>query len=69
MSTFIIGDPLLEDHNGNQYISKIDREYFKGIVGSTIKVRGHFMYDPLGFPFCLSDTYKELLGLAANNYS
>lgn len=69
MSTFIIGDPLLEDHNGNQYISKIDREYFKGIVGSTIKVRGSPMYDPLGAPFCLSDTYKELLGLAKNNYS
>lgn len=68
MSTFIIGDPLLEDHDGNQYISKIDREYFAGISGSTIKVRGHPFYDPLGAPFCLSDFYKELLGLAKNNY-
>jgi len=69
MSTFIIGDPLLEDHDSNQYISKIDREYFAGIAGSTIKVKGSPMYDPLGSPFCLSNLYKRLLGLAANNYS
>ncbi|WP_432703925.1 hypothetical protein ACRERI_01910 [Methanothermobacter thermautotrophicus] len=69
MSTFIIGDPLLEDHNGNQYISKVDREYFLGIAGTTIKVRNNVIYDPLGAPFCLSATYKNLLGLAANNYN
>ncbi|MGB9838311.1 hypothetical protein [Methanothermobacter sp.] len=69
MSTFIIGDPLLEDHKGNQYISKVDREYFLGIPGTTIKVRNNVVYDPLGCPFCLSATYKDLLGLAANNYS
>lgn len=69
MSTFIIGDPLLEDHSGNPYISKIDREYFAGVGGTTIKVRGSPMMDPLGAPFCLSDSYRELLGLAKNNYS
>lgn len=69
MSTFIIGNPLIEDHNGNQYISKIDREYFAGINGGTIKVKGHEMVDPFGSIFCLSQYYKELLGLAQNNYS
>lgn len=69
MSTFILEDPLLEDHNGNQYISKVDRDYFRGIPGTAIRVRGSDMSDPLGALFCLSQTYKDLLGLAANNYT
>lgn len=47
MSTFILEDPLLEDHNGDQHISKVDREYFLGIARTTIKVRNNVMYDPL----------------------
>lgn len=67
MSTFIIGDPLLEDH-GRSDISKVDREYFTAVIGTyTVKFGNDEMTDPLGSIFYLSNAYKTYFNLA-NSY-
>lgn len=77
MSTFILGDPLLEDH-GTESISFLDHEYFAGVAGSQIytKMGGTLTAiqqpdasgGPNGPVVYLSTFYKNKLGLAANNY-
>lgn len=77
MSTFILGDPLLEDHNNNVAISFIDHEYFSGVTGSNIVIKngvnGIRQPDSSGGPYgpviYLSTNYKNLLGLAGSPYA
>ena len=65
MSTFIIGDPLLEDH-GRPDISRLDQEYFRNIRGYTISIRNEPIIDPTGSTFYLSVFYRNLFGLEQN---
>lgn len=68
MSTFIIGDPLMEDHGGRK-ISAIDNEYFRSVSGYyTIKIGGDLMTDPLGSPIYLTRYYAETLFKIQSNY-
>ena len=75
MSTFIIGDPLQEDHK-NINTSCLDHEYFNALYGSVITTTNNadpnnvnFVMDPMGKPFHLSQTYKNFFKLADNyNY-
>jgi hypothetical protein len=71
MSTFMIGDPLYEDHGGRA-TSKLDHEYFAGVSGTSITlVHGSQVTeirDPMGEVFYLSTVYKTLLGLQ-NSYN
>lgn len=65
MSTFIIGDPLMEDH-GRADISRIDHEYITGVVGTPIYIDGNQITDPTGTIFYLSNTYKSFFGLSSS---
>lgn len=67
MSTFIIGDPLLENH-GRADISRLDHEYIAGagVVGTDIRFGSDEMTDPLGSIFYLSQTYKNFFKLSSN---
>ena len=65
MSTFIIGDPLLEDH-GRPDISRVDHEYFRNIIGYTITVRNQPIADPTGSTFYLSVIYRGLFNLQSS---
>jgi hypothetical protein len=67
MSTFIIGDPLYEDH-GRADISRLDREYFATplVTGTPIKFGNRNMADPTGSIFYLSPTYKTYFKLKDN---
>ena len=75
MSTFIIGDPLQEDHK-NIPTSCLDHEYFQAINGSSITTTNNadpndvrFVIDPMGKTFYLSQTYKNFFKLQDNyNY-
>lgn len=76
MSTFIIGDPLQEDH-GTEEISRLDHEYFTGVPGSSILIgngQGTPMREPdsngtpNGAIFYLSTTYKILFDLNGGPY-
>lgn len=62
MSTFIIGDPLIDIH-GNAAISRLDHEYIRGLPGSVITIGGSNITDPLGGVFYLSNSYKTQFGL------
>lgn len=67
MSTFILGDPLQEDH-GTTAISRLDHEYFAGVAGTPVLVdKTTTMKEPdIGagvLTFYLSDTYKNYLDL------
>lgn len=67
MSTFIIGDPLLEDH-GRADICRVDHDYFRSIIGTyTVRIGNDRMTDPLGSIFYLSDAYKNFFNLK-NSY-
>jgi hypothetical protein len=77
MSTFIMGDPLLEDHNSNPAISFIDHEYFSAVAGSLITTKsGNVIQNvnqpsgggPNGIPVYLSSAYKIQLGLNGSPY-
>jgi hypothetical protein len=68
MTTFVIGDPLSEDYNGQQ-MSRVDHEYFSGVLGNeTIKINGNILYDPWSTPaqFRLSTNYLNFFGLQRN---
>ncbi|HOI71447.1 MAG TPA: hypothetical protein PLC38_04085 [Methanobacterium sp.] len=71
MSTFILGDPLSENH-GRSDISRLDHEYMLGIVGTDIRFgsveSGNEFTDPLGSTFYLSDGYKAFFKLESNYY-
>ncbi len=62
MSTFILGDPLQEDH-GRRDISKLDHEYFTSVVGTPILIGDDMVNDPLGSVFYLSSSYKTFFNL------
>ncbi|UTB32830.1 MAG: hypothetical protein NKF70_00670 [Methanobacterium sp. ERen5] len=73
MSTFIMGDPLLEDHSSNPAISFIDHEYFSGLAGSIITTKSGNVNQPsgggpYGIPVYLSSPYKIQLGLNGSPY-
>ena len=75
MSTFIINDPLQEEH-GNVATSCIDHEYFSGIGGTSITTTNTVtgdsspVLDPAGKPFYLSPSYMNFFKLADNyNYA
>ncbi|MGC9516093.1 MAG: hypothetical protein ACP5C3_00170 [Methanomicrobiales archaeon] len=65
MSTFIIGDPLLENH-GRPDISRLDHEYFKvpPVTGTRIEVKNEYMIDPIGSEFYLSTFYMNFFDLS-----
>lgn len=75
MSTFIIGDPLQEDHK-NIPTSCLDHEYFNAVPGSLITTTNNAdpedissVTDPMGKIFYLSQTYMNFFKLASNyNY-
>ena len=66
MSTFIIGDPLQEDHN-NAKISTLDWEYFQRVPGNPliIKYKGtdYELIDPRFSVIYLSPSSKTRLGI------
>lgn len=62
MSTFILGDPLLENH-GSSAVSRLDHEYFNNIPGSDIGIANGEVADPLGVTFYLSDFYRNFFEL------
>lgn len=62
MSTFIIGDPLLQDHARSD-ISRLDHEYFASVVGTWIRFGNDPMLDPMGSVFYLSTFYKNFFDL------
>lgn len=64
MSTFIIDDPLFENH-GKREISWLDHEYVQGIAGSPIKI-GSSDFTFNGNVFYLSNSYKTLFDLKSN---
>ena len=74
MSTFILGDPLFEDH-GTEKISRLDHEYFTAVPGTSIKIgngQGTDMKEPsssgpYGPVFYLSTQYKIYLDLNSND--
>lgn len=78
ISTFILGDPLNEDH-GRSQVSRVDHEYLANILGTTLQTRKGSTYntirepDDFGTPngeiFYLSDTYKTYLGLTGSPYT
>jgi hypothetical protein len=58
MSTFILGDPLQENH-GRRDISKLDHEYITAVVGTNIMIGSDQVIDPLGSVFYLSSTSND----------
>jgi len=77
MSTFIVGDPLQEDH-GTEAISRLDHEYFAGVGGTPIYLgTGSNQIEmrepdtngtPNGAIFYLSQGYKDFFKLTAAHY-
>ena len=65
MSTFIVGDPLWDDHH-NTATSALDHEYFAGVSGTKITVGNVNFLDPEGATFYLSQNYKTFLGIESN---
>ncbi|OEC84878.1 MULTISPECIES: hypothetical protein [Methanobacterium] len=70
MSTFILGDPLKDEHAGNEIVSRLDHEYFSGVttnVGPIYIGTGNDkepMQDSSGTAvFYLSKKYKDFFGL------
>lgn len=78
MSTFVLGDPLNEDH-GTDAVSFLDHEYFAGVAGYTITTKNHNTItairqpDSTGTPngpiVYLSNPYKIILGLTNSPYA
>lgn len=77
MSTFILGDPLNEDH-GTEAISFLDHEYFSGVAGSKISTKKNGVLTEIRQPdssgangplVYLSTFYKTKLGLAGSPYT
>lgn len=62
MSTFILGDPLQEDH-GRRDISRLDHEYITAVIGTPILIGSEKVIDPLGSVFYLSNFYKTFFNL------
>lgn len=75
MSTFILDDPLWDEHGGNEMISCIDHEYFAGEAGIAIKINNVPIRKPntdgesLGTIFYLSPEYINRLDLQENYYT
>jgi len=71
MSTFFVGDPLLEDH-GTAAISRLDHEYVLKVPGTSVIVRNppeeEEMVGPTGSVFYLSTFYKNFLSIE-NRYN
>jgi hypothetical protein len=67
MSTFILGDPLNENH-GTIEVSRLDHEYFSTplIMGTEIKIGNADIADPLGVTFYLSTFYKNFFNLKSS---
>lgn len=69
MSTFIIGDPLLENHGGRMDISKLDHEYITGVVAYyKLSIGNDEVTDPLGSYIYLSQYYAETIFKFQNKY-
>ncbi|MBP2045224.1 hypothetical protein [Methanobacterium aggregans] len=78
MSTFVLGDPLYEDHGSNAAISRLDHEYFAGVGGTQIYLgTGSNQIEmrepdingtPNGDIFYLSSAYKTFFDLTAAHY-
>ena len=64
MSTFILWDPLQEDH-GNNPTSMLDHEYFASVTGYTLTANKNIVMGPDGKNFLISNTYKTRLGLSS----
>lgn len=64
MSTFILNDPLINEH-GNKQISTVDNEYFTNIIGITLTTKKGSttttVTDPTGRNFVISTTYLKYL--------
>lgn len=75
MSTFILDDPLWDEHGRNEMISCIDHEYFAGVPGIAIKIndvpirKPNTNGDPFSTVFYLSPEYMGYLGLQENYYT
>ncbi|WP_424355890.1 hypothetical protein [Methanobacterium sp. MBAC-LM] len=69
MSTFILYDPLQEDH-GNNPISMLDHEYFASVIGYTITTKHGSttttVMGPDGKNFLISTNYSKYLNLSAS---
>ncbi|MGB9979437.1 hypothetical protein [Methanobacterium sp.] len=65
MSTFILWDPLQEDH-GNLPTSMLDHEYFQSVSGGTITANKNIVMGPDGKNFIISNTYRTRLGLSSS---
>jgi hypothetical protein len=70
MSTFILGDPLFDAHGNVSAISHLDHEYFAKVPGSTITITQgntpHPFLDPSGWPFYISDSYRNYFNLQSS---
>ncbi len=68
MSTFIIGDPLNEDHGGRD-ISIVDHEYITGTLAYyQLRIGSDELTDPLGSYIYLSKDYAETIFKFQNKY-
>jgi hypothetical protein len=67
MSTFILGDPLNENHGTNE-VSRLDHEYFATplVMGSEIKIGNADIADPLGVTFYISNFYQTFFNLKSS---
>ena len=69
MSTFILYDPLQEDHNNNP-TSMLDHEYFAGVTGYTITTyhgsATSIVMGPDGKNFLISTAYRGYLNLSTS---
>jgi len=67
LSTFVVGDPLSDMHQGKT-ISAVDIEYFAEppIAGTKIMLGGNDYLDSRGAVFYLSSTYKTRFALQSN---
>lgn len=63
MSTFILGDPLMEDH-GRADISRLDHEYFTSVVGTAILLGSDPFTDSTGSIFYLSPFYLNKFSMS-----
>lgn len=71
MSTFILYDPLAEDHNNNP-TSMLDHEYFAGVSGhvltTTVNGTTANVLTPLGGVFLISNNYQNYFFNNKNNF-
>lgn len=64
MSTFVLGDPLFDEH-GRADISKLDQDYFGNKTGTLITIKKDPFRDPTSSPFYLSNFYINFFGMKA----